>query len=139
MRARPKSISVVAVFLLAATFIASLVGASLLFPGTFLDRMWEFNRPAYAAFEALGRLSGLVLLLVGASTAFAGAGLLKGQSRARWVAVALFAVNGIGDIVNLLRPADRLKSTAGVLIAATFLFCLLRPGVSAFFEGQRGA
>lgn len=136
MSARPVSISAIGVFLLAATVIAAVVGVSLLFPGTFLDRIWELNKPAYEAFEALGRISGLLLLLVGVCAAYAGAGLLKGQKRARWIAVALFAVNGLGDVANLLRPTGRLKSTAGVLIAATFLFCLLRPSVTAFFESQ---
>jgi hypothetical protein len=65
MGRRTVSISVIGVFLLAATLIAALVGTSLLFPGTFLDRIWELNKPAYEAFEALGRISGVVLLLMG--------------------------------------------------------------------------
>lgn len=137
MRVRPLSISVIASFLLVATLIAAVVGTSLLFPGTFLDRIWELNKKAYAGFQALGRPSGLLLLLVGACTAYAGRGLLKGQNGARWVAIVLFAVNGLGDVVSLLRTAERFKSAAGALIAATFLICLLRPSVSAFFRSQR--
>jgi hypothetical protein len=137
MRARPVSISVIGVFLLAATVIAGLVGTSLLFPGTFLDRIWELNKPAYKGFQAVGKISGLLLLLVGLCTGYAGAGLFKGQNRARRLAIALFAVNGLGDVVNFLRPAERLKSAAGALIAATFIFYLLRPNVIAFFERPR--
>lgn len=131
------SITIIASFLLAATFIAALVGTSLLFPGTLLDRIWELNRPAYAAFEALGRVAGLLLLVVGVCTAYAGRGLLKGQNGARWLAIGLFAVNGVGDVMNLLRPGERAKSAAGVLIAATFLFYLLRPRVAAYFQSRR--
>lgn len=137
MRTRPIAISVIAAFLFAATLVSAIVGTSLLIPGTFLDRIWEVNKPAYAGFEALGRASGLLLLLLGIYTAFAGAGLIKGRKWGRWLAIALFVVNGVGDVVNLLRTRDWLKSGAGVLIAATFLFCLFRSRATAFFESQR--
>jgi hypothetical protein len=79
---RPISVSVIAAFLLAATFIAALVGTSLLFPGTFLHRIWELNKPAYAPFNGPGRISGLLLLLLGVCTAYAGQVCLKASTGA---------------------------------------------------------
>ena len=137
MHSRPMSISVIAGCLLLATVIAVTVGTSLLIPGTILDRVWELNRPAYSAFVLLGRLSGLLLLLLSFCTAYAGIGLLKGDRKARWLAITLFAGNGLGDVVNLLRPGNRLGGAIGILAAATFLFYLSRRSATAFFERRR--
>jgi hypothetical protein len=46
MPARPKPVTVVASFLLAATVIALFVGANLLFPSRLLDRIWELTAAA---------------------------------------------------------------------------------------------
>ncbi len=127
--------SIVAAFLFAATAIAAVVGASLLFPGTIMDQIWELNRPAYAAFHVLGKASGALMLLLGIATAFAGTGLLRRAKWAWWIAIILFAVNGLGDAVTLLTSRrDLLKSASGAVIAAIFLVSLLRPSVTAFFK-----
>jgi hypothetical protein len=91
--------------------------------------MWEMNRPAYIAFEKLGRLSGAILLTLAAMASIAGAGLLRGRGWAWWMAVALFAINGLGDLINLILSHDLLRGGTGVLIAGAFLFFLTRPGV----------
>ncbi|HEY0786936.1 MAG TPA: hypothetical protein VGD62_13795, partial [Acidobacteriaceae bacterium] len=62
---RPVSITAVATFLWIATGIAIAVGTALLFPGTFLDRMWEYNRPAHAAFQTMGRVLGAAFIALG--------------------------------------------------------------------------
>lgn len=135
---RPLSVLIVAAFLFAATAIAVVVATSLLFPGTSLDRIWSLNQPAYAAFHVLGKASGLLLLLLAVGTAAAGAGLLRAAKWAWWLAILLFSINGLGDIITLLTPKrDLLKSGSGVVIAAAFLTCLCRPDVIAFFEKRR--
>lgn len=136
-RRRPVYISVIAGFLFAATLIAIVVGTSLLIPGTILDRMWELNRPAYSAFAFRPTASGLLFLLLSLCTAYAAVGLLNGVRKARWLAIALFTVNGTGDVVNLVRPANRLGGAVGIIIAATVLFYLIRPGAAAFFDKDR--
>ena len=137
MHRRPICISAVAGLLLLATVIAAVVGTSLLVPGTVLDRMWELNKLAYSVFQSFGRASGLLFLLLSLCTAYAAVGLLKGDCKARWLAVGLFAVNGLGDVVNLVRPANRLGGAVGILIAATALFYLSRPSAAAFFDRRR--
>lgn len=137
MTPRPKTVPIVAAFLFAATAIAAVTGTSLLFPNPLLDRLWEFNQPAAAGFRVLGRISGVLLLTLGAGTAAAGAGLLQRKKWAWWFAVALFAINGCGDVVSFCVTGDLLRSAIGVAIAATFLYYLIRPGVRSYFEESR--
>lgn len=132
---RPKSISLLAAFLLAAAIIALVTGASLLRPGTALDRLWQLNPRAYGAFALLGCSAAGLLLLLSSITAAAGIGLLRRQRWAWFVAIAVFAANGLGDMISLF-SRDRMKSAAGVLIAGCFLFLLLRPRVRLFFSGR---
>jgi hypothetical protein len=121
---RPKAVVVIATFLFIATGIALVVGESLLFPNPLLDRMWEFNEPAAAAFHGMGRISGLPLVLLGVGTCSAAVGLLRGRVWAWWFAVILFAVDGIGDVVSFIVTGDWLKSASGIAISSVFLWTL---------------
>lgn len=129
---RPGSVVVVAFSLLAATFIALATGISLVRPGTALDRLWQLNPRAHAAFAPLGRLAGALLLLLACITAATGIGLLRRRD-GRGFAIAIFAANGLGDLTSLLFR-DRMKGAAGVFIAGVFLFLLLRPRMRSFFS-----
>jgi hypothetical protein len=130
---RPRTVPVVAGFLFAATIIAVVVSVSLLFPNPLLDRMWELNKPGAAAFRAMGRVSGLLLLALGIATALTGVGLLRGRRWAWWLAGALFTVNGCGDVVGLVTTGDWLRGGSGVAIAAAFVYALARPRVRRYF------
>jgi hypothetical protein len=134
METRPKAVVVVAGFLFFATVIAFVVGASLLFPNPMLDRMWSLNKPAAAAFQAMGRISGVPLLLLGIGTFSAGLGLLRRQRWAWWFAVVLFIVNGTGDLVSFVVTGDWLRSASGVAVAGVFLWCLFTRRVSAYVK-----
>lgn len=107
---------------------------SLLFPNPLLDRLWELNKPAEAAFRALGRLAGILLLLLAAATLAGGVALRRGRRWAWWFAMVLFAIDGAGDIVSLAVTGDWLRSAAGLVICSTFLCALSRRPVRQFFE-----
>ena len=124
---------IVAGFLFAATLLAVVVGLSLLFPNRLLDRLWELNKPGAAAFRAMGKASGLLLLALGIGTAAAGLGLLRGRPWAWWFAIVLFTVNGCGDVVGLVATRDWLRSGSGVAVAAAFVYSLTRPRVRSYF------
>jgi hypothetical protein len=134
---RPKTVSIVAAFLFAATAIAAVAGISLLFPGTLFDRLWELNKPGAAAFHALGRLSGVLLLVLGVGTSAAAAGLLQGKKWSWWFAMVLFTINGCGDVVSFFATRDILRSGSGVVIASVFLYALSRGRVRRYFEQAR--
>lgn len=131
---RPGTVKVVAIFLFCGAAAALITGISLLFPNPLWNRLWDLNRPAYLAFERVGRLAGVSLLALGIVTGSAGRGLIKRQKWAWWAATALFAINGLGDVVTLFVTRDLVKAGAGALIASAFLFCLTRPGLRAYFD-----
>jgi len=131
---RPKAISVVATFLFAATGIAVVVGTSLIFPNRLLDQLWELNRPGAALFHALGRISGVLLLVLGIGTAATATGLLHRRKWAWWSAIALFAINACGDLLALFATGGFLRGTFGVAVSATFLYFLTRPRARRYFR-----
>jgi hypothetical protein len=133
MRKRPAEVIVIAVLMFAATVIALVVSFSLLFPGTSIDRMWDLNPAAHAAFAMQARYAATILLLAGGLAAAAGAGLLRGRLWAWLLSIALFGVNALGDGLSLLLTRDWPRGLAGVLVDALLLFLLLRAKVRAFF------
>lgn len=137
MEKRPAAVPVVAGFLFAAAAIAAVVGCSLLFPGTLLDRLWALNKPGEAAFRALGRISGVLLLLLCAVTLAAALGLLLRRKWAWWLAVVLFAMNAAGDAVGFAVTGDWLRGASGILIASIFLYALTRHPVRRYFTLER--
>jgi hypothetical protein len=131
---RPPTVIVVAGFLFIATPVALVTGISLLFPNPWWNRMWALNPAAYAAFSRLGAVSGVMLLALGMVTALTGSGLLLGKRWAWWIAIAIFAVNGLGDAFTLFVKRDALRGGSGMLIALGFLFWLSRPAVRRHFS-----
>ena len=98
-----------AAFLFAATAVAGIVGVAPLFPKPLMDRLWKLNQPGTALFRAWGRISGVTLLFLGAGTGAAAAGLLRRRKWAWRFAVALFVIDGCGDIVAFLTTGDLLR------------------------------
>jgi hypothetical protein len=130
---RPKTVTIVATFLFAASGIAAVVGMSLIFPNRLLDRLWELNRPGAAVIRAIGRISGVLLLALGIGAAAAAIGLLHRRKWAWWFAVVLFTINGSGDVLALFATGDLLRSAFGVAVSATFLYLLTRTHVRRYF------
>jgi hypothetical protein len=132
---RPVSVLIIGIFALTGTVVAILTGISIIWPGTFLDAMWNLNRTAHQQFAVLGKLAGYLLLGIAPIIATTGYGVLKGFKWAWWMAVAIFAVNGAGDAINIF-IGEPLKGIAGLLVAGIFLFLLFRPATKAFFANS---
>ncbi|MGZ7199879.1 MAG: hypothetical protein ACXVIG_07930 [Halobacteriota archaeon] len=134
MKTRPKRISVVAIISFLAALVAFLVAVSIIFPGTPLNVIWSLRNPFPAEFKdtLAGMLFGYFLLGLGVVLFCSAYGLVKGLKWAWWIVIAVFAVNGIGDAVSVAQGS--ITGTAGILIAAVFLFYLTKPSVRAFFE-----
>src|SRR5271154_4106113 len=134
MKARPKAIAIIATFLFAATAIAVVVGFALLFPGGLLDWLAQFNKPGMAAFEWMGRWSGLFLLALACGVVAAAIGMLRARKWAWWFAVALFVIDGCGDLISAFVTREWLRSTLGIAVSAAFLFALKRADVGRYFN-----
>jgi hypothetical protein len=135
-RNMPRSLVVIATFLFAATIIALITGESLLFPNALLDYMWKFNPQGAALFHSIGRTSGVFLLALGVVIFFAAIGLLRGRVWAWLFGVLLFSTDVCGNLVSYFLTHDALRSIAGTIISATFLFFLCRHSVRGYFLRQ---
>lgn len=133
---RPKTVPVVAAFLFAATFIALVVGISLLFPNRLLDQLWKLYPEGSVLFHSIGRISGLFLLALAVGAFAAARGLLAGRRSAWWFSVALFAIDGGGNVVSYFLIHDALRSATGAIVSSAFLVALCRPGVRRYFLRQ---
>jgi len=134
MEQRPAAVAIVASFLFAAAAIAAVVGCSLLFPGTLLDRLWNLNKPGAAAFRAMGRMAGVLLLGVGAAALASAFGLLRRLKWGWWLAVA---TNAAGEAASFVVTGDWARSALGILISCAFLYALARRPVRRYFTHER--
>ena len=129
-------LSAVVVFLIFATLTAVFIGTLLFFPGQMLDWVWQLNPEGRAAFQSMGRLSSLLLFVVAAVAGGAAIGIRRRRKWGWRLAILLFSVNGLGDLVSLFVTGRILQGASGVLIAGLFLAYLLRTDVRQEFREQ---
>jgi lysylphosphatidylglycerol synthetase-like protein (DUF2156 family) len=133
MRTRPTSISIIAAFLFAATVIAVVVGVSLLFPNRLLDSLWKLNPAGAVFFHAIGPISGVFLIALGAAMFAAARGLLHGHKWAWWFAASLFTIETCSNLLSYFLIHDALRAIAGFVISFGFLCALGRRNVRDYF------
>jgi hypothetical protein len=130
------SIGAAAVALFLAGAIGILTGASLLLPGAPWPQLWRLNPAALRSFAAHRNGLGLLLLAIGILSAVTAAGLLRRRRWAWWACMALFTVNGLGDLICLAMTDNGLRYGAGALIAAAFAGILALPQARRQFTRQ---
>ncbi len=131
-RAASRALTAMGVFLFFGAVMASYAGVTLIWRGSFLDRLWAIHPAAFQQLTVYGRIIGIPFLALGAALALAGAGWIK---RRRWgwtLATIIIAGQVLGDLVNAFmgRP---LEGAVGVAIAGALLVYLLRPATRAAF------
>ena len=129
---KPLGFTAIGVFLFFGAVMASLAATTLLWRGTPLDRVWALNPMAYKQLAPLGVTVGILFLLLGATLITAGIGWFR---RSLWgwrLAVAIIAIQVLGDVVNCVR-GDWLRGGTGVIIAGALLLFLLQPKIRATF------
>ena len=129
----PPGFKAVGIFLFFGAAMACLGATTLLWHGTVLDRVWKLNSQAYKQLQPFGRAAGILFLILSAALSLAGTGWFH---RRRWgwrLAVAIIAIQVLGDIVNCGR-GDWLRGGVGVVIAGALLLFLMRPVVRNGFR-----
>src|SRR6266581_1350878 len=104
--ATPIGMKLLALFFAFGACMCALTIWLLLFPGSALDSLWRLNPDAHAAFQKIGKLSILLMFVVGSACASAAIGL---ATSARWgvpLALGILAVNLVGDLLNAFVPHD---------------------------------
>jgi len=129
---KPSGLAAVGIFLFFGATMASLAAITLLWRGTSLDRIWSLNPVAYRQLAPLGRGVGGLFLLLGLALAAAGIGWFRRRLWGWSVAVAIIAIQIVGDFINCIR-GDWLHGGIGVVIAGALLLFLLRPTVNKAF------
>jgi len=101
----------------------------LLFPSSSLDSLWRLNPEAHAAFQLMGRLSILLMAIVGVACALAAIGLARNARWGRSLGILILIVNFVGDLTNAFVRHD-LRTLIGVPIAGAMIFYLTREAKS---------
>jgi hypothetical protein len=132
-QAEPRGMTAIGVFLFFGALMAFFAGTTLVWRGTFLDRVWELNPRAYAQLGPQGKMVGIPFLFLSYALAQAGVGWFKRQISGWRLAILIISVQAAGDLINAIRGRF-FEGLIGVTIAGALLFYLLRPSVRAMFE-----
>jgi hypothetical protein len=132
-KAEPRGMTALGIFLFFGALMAFFAGTTLVWQGTFLDRIWELNPRAYALLRPLGKMVGIPFLFLSYALVQAGVGWFKRQISGWQLAVLIITVQATGDLVNAIR-GHFFEGLIGVAIAGVLLLYLLRPSVRAVFK-----
>jgi hypothetical protein len=133
---RPLGFAVLGAFLFFGAVMAGLAGTTLLWRGTVFDRAWMLNPTAYRQLSPLGSKIGILFLLLSSALLASGIGWFRHRLWGWRLAVAIIAIQVLGDIINLVKR-DFLRRGIGVVIASAVLIYLLTPRVRAEFSITR--
>jgi hypothetical protein len=128
-------ITAVGIFLFFGATIAALAGTTLVFPGTILDRVWALNPTAYGQLAPVGRIAGMLFLLLSVSMAVAGTGWFRRRYWGWGLAALILAMQVLGDLVNVLR-GDFVRGGIGFAIGGALLLYVLSVKVKLVFASR---
>jgi hypothetical protein len=126
MRAtRPWGVFLIAIFFALASVILVSVGTALLVPGSPLDAIWRLYPARRALLMPHRAWLGPGFLALAVAMASASVGCFRRRRWGWWLAVAIFAANGLGDAIQLVM-GHILEGGIGVAAAGAILFYLSR-------------
>ena len=135
LKIRPFGITALSIFFSVGALISLTAAVSLLFPNSFLKPIWRLNPRAQVGFEGIGWWAIVLLLAVCVSCLVAALGMWRGARWGQRVAVALIAINLIGDVINTLLGTEP-RAIIGVPIASAILWYLVSKRVRYFFRNE---
>ena len=133
MKFRPLGVFAIAIFFVIATLILIGVGTALTVPGTPLDAIWMLRPDRRALLMPHGEWLSPFFLALSFAMAAASLGCFAHRQWGWWLAVSIFAVNGLGDAAQLAM-GHVLEGLVGIVAAGAILFYLTRPKVRAAFR-----
>jgi len=134
--ATPIGMKLLALFFAFGACMCALTIWLLLFPCSALDSLWRLNPEAHAAFQRIGRLLILLMVIVGVACALAAIGLARNAKWGRWLGILILAANLLGDLTNTIVRHD-LRTLIGVPIAGAMIFYLAKLEPQMTKKGRR--
>jgi hypothetical protein len=134
--ATPIGMKLLALFFAFGACMCALTIWLLLFPGGALDSLWRLNPEAHAAFQRIGGLLILLMVIVGVACALAAIGLARNAKWGRWLGILILAANLVGDLTNAFVRHD-LRTLIGVPIAGAMIFYLAKLEPKMTKKGSR--
>ena len=114
------------IFFAAGALICLVTMLALAFPGSFLESIWQLKPEARVQFLEIGRGAAIaVMAVVGVACGSAAIGLARNAEWGRRLAIAVLAVNLIGDSLNALLRHDP-KTLIGLPIGGLMIWYLSR-------------
>jgi hypothetical protein len=134
--ATPIGMKLLALFFAFGACMCALTIWLLLFPGGALDSLWRLNPEAHAAFQRIGGLLILLMVIVGVAYALAAIGLARNAKWGHWLGILILAANLVGDLTNAFVRHD-LRTLIGVPIAGAMIFYLAKLEPQMTKKGRR--
>jgi hypothetical protein len=128
----PSGFAAIGIFFFFGAVMAGLAATTLLWRGTALDRVWALNPTAYKQLAPLGRIVGILFLVLCTALITTGIGWFRRRLWGWRLAVVIISIQVLGDSVNCSRGNWRGGGT-GVIIAGALLLFLFRPRIRATF------
>ncbi len=129
---KPIGVALLGVFLLLSTCILVAATVTLLFPGTAVDRIWDFKRSEYEMMLPYRLWAGAGFLVLGVLMAFAAYGWFKARRWAWWLVQGIFMANMLGDVGRMFQ-GDVAGGLVGVVVVAALLLYVRSKGVRELF------
>jgi hypothetical protein len=128
-----RAIVALACFFLFGTTMCMLTIVTLAFPGSFLEPAWRVNPEARQAFQSMGALAFVLMVIVGTACLGAAIGLFRRADWGRVLAIGVLAVNLIGDLGGAIVRRDP-RTLIGLPIAGALIVFLASEPVRRFFN-----
>jgi hypothetical protein len=134
-RANAQLVGVIALVILfvIGTCASFLSAVSLMFPGSFLEPIWDLNPHARAGFSRIGSWAVVLMISVCIACLFTALGLWLGRRWGYWLAVVMLVVNLGGDVVNVITGTEP-RAIIGIPIVGVILAYLLRKRTRYYFN-----
>ncbi len=129
---RPPGITALSIFFVFGSAMSFIASASLFFPGSFLEPLWQLNPRAREGLAGLGGWAVFLLCAVCVLCASAAVGTWRGARWGCWVAGALLCINLLGDVANVVTGAEP-RAAVGIPIVLAMLAYLMTKRSRRFF------
>ena len=132
-KTRPIGITALSIFFLFGAAMSFISFVSLLFPGSFLEPMWQLNPRAREGFASIGVWAVVLICAVSVACLSASIGLWRGAQWGYWMAVVLLCIHLSADIANVVLGIEP-RAAIGIPIVLAILAFLMNKSVRRFFQ-----